>query len=395
MVIEGSRIVAVGPWSDFASSAHVSHDLGEQILLPGLVNAHCHLDYTDMAGLISPPKKFTDWIKSITALKAAWSYTEFAESWVNGARMLLRTGTTTVADIEAVPELLPEGWEATPLRVVSFLEMTGVKSRRQPGVILQEAVRKIDTLPAGRCAAGLSPHAGYSTTPELLRLSAQCARERGWRLTTHVAESTEELEMFQHARGPMFDWLKRNERDMSDCGHGSPVRHLERNGCLGENLLAIHVNHLAPGDAELLGRRGVSVAHCPRSHAYFGHRPFPFAELRAAGVNVCLGTDSLVSVLKERGREPQLDLFAEMRVFASAFPSVPPETILQMATRHGARALGRSGQIGVLAEGAFADLIAISFHGPPAEAHEAVVQSAAAVSAVMIDGRWAFDREHP
>ena len=76
------------------------------MILPGLVNAHCHLDYTAMAGEIPPQKSFTDWIKLITTAKASWSYSEFAESWLEGARMLLRTGTTTVADIEAVPDLL-------------------------------------------------------------------------------------------------------------------------------------------------------------------------------------------------------------------------------------------------------------------------------------------------
>ena len=105
-------------------------DLGEVILLPGLVNAHCHLDYTDMAGQLPPPKKFTDWIASITAAKTAWSYSDYARSWLRGAHMLLKSGTTTVADIEAMPDLLPEVWDATPLRVFSFFEMTGIRARR-------------------------------------------------------------------------------------------------------------------------------------------------------------------------------------------------------------------------------------------------------------------------
>src|SRR5438046_899043 len=232
VLVSGQRIEAVGRWKDLRSrgAGPVVH-LGGTILMPGLVNAHCHLDYTDMAGEIAT-KRFTGWIKTITTAKAGRIYADFAQSWVRGARMLLRTGATTVADIEAVPELLPEIRQATPLRVFSFLEMTGVKSRREPRLILDEAVRKIESLPAPAGGAGLSPHAPYSTVPELLRLSAAVAREKGWRLTTHVAESAEEFEMFTHARGPMFDWLKRNERDMTDCGFGSPVEHLERNGCM-------------------------------------------------------------------------------------------------------------------------------------------------------------------
>ena len=148
-------------------------DLGEVILLPGLVNAHCHLDYTDMAGELPPPKKFTDWIPLITAAKTAWSYSDYARSWLRGAHMLLKTGTTTVADIEAMPDLLPEVWDATPLRVFSFLEMTGIRARRNPREILREAVEKIDSLAHPRCRAFLSPHAPYSTLPELLGLTAR------------------------------------------------------------------------------------------------------------------------------------------------------------------------------------------------------------------------------
>jgi len=387
--ISGNRIRSVGRWRDRAVGAGEQvEDLGDAVLLPGLVNAHCHLDYTDLAGEIPATRLFTDWIKSITTAKAGKIYADFAQSWLRGAQMLLRTGTTTVADIEVVPELLPEVWLATPLRVFSFLEMTGVKSRREPRLVLDDAVRKIESLPVSRGGAGLSPHAPYSTTPELLRLSAATAREKGWRLVTHVAESDLELEMFSHARGEMFDWLQRNERDMSDCGLGSPVQHRERHGYLADNLPAVHVNYLAPGDAALLERRGVNVAHCPRSHDFFQHRRFPREELAGVGVNICLGTDSLASVTKVRGRPMELNLFTEMQSFAAAHPDVPPETIVRMATLNGARALGMKGIIGELSENALADLIAVPFAGNCADALEAVVHHVGDVAASMIDGEW-------
>src|SRR5262249_11817409 len=130
--IAGERILWVGRWSDLpASDRQQVCDLGETILLPGLINAHCHLDYTDMAGQLAPPKTFSDWIKALVALKSEWSYADFARSWLHGAKMLLRTGTTTVADVEAVPELLPEIWSATPLRVISFRELIGLKTQAE------------------------------------------------------------------------------------------------------------------------------------------------------------------------------------------------------------------------------------------------------------------------
>jgi cytosine/adenosine deaminase-related metal-dependent hydrolase len=385
--VAGQRLVEVGPWRELRPNSEPVQDLGEVALLPGLINAHCHLDYTRMAGGLPPPRYFPDWIKGILALKAQWSYTEYAESWIAGARMLLRTGTTTVADIEAVPELLPEVWETTPLRVISLLELINLRARRPAGEVLAEAMNKIAALPPGNQRAGLSPHALYSTSTELMRLAAAEARRRRWPLAVHVAESVDEFDMFTRGASRLHDWLSR-QRDMRDCGRQTPVERLAELGGLGPNLLAVHVNYFLPGDADLLARQGASVVHCPRSHRYFQHRRFDLQTCLRAGVNVCLGTDSLASMLKEEGRLPELDMFAEMRALAAGQPGLPPETILRLATVNGARALGRAGELGELGAGALADLIAMPFAGQASEAAEAVVLGKNNVRAVMIDGQW-------
>ncbi len=389
VVVAGQRLVAVGRWRSLRGRfAGPVDDLGDVVLLPGLVNAHCHLDYTHMAGLFPRQKNFCDWIKLITTEKAHWTFSDYAEAWLDGARMLLRSGTTTVADIEAVPELLPDVWTATSLRVISFLEMTGVRSRRHPELILREALEKIDSLPPHRSAAALSPHAPYSTTPCLLERTAALARTRKLRVTTHIAESATEFEMFRHARGEMFDWLQRNERAMADCGKYSPVQHAARAGLLGRNFLAAHVNWLAPGDAALLARKHTSVVHCPRSHAYFQHQRFPYRALAQAGVNICLGTDSLATVQKEPRQKVELDMFVEMRAFAQTQPEVVPEKIVRLATINGARALGLRGQVGELTRNAFADLIVLPFTGRPRDSYDAILAHVGPIAAGMIDGEW-------
>ena len=391
LLLAGNRIRRTGAWSDLKSeTGEEIHDLGEVILLPGLVNAHCHLDYTDMAGELPPPRTFTDWIPLITAAKTAWSYSDYARSWLRGAHMLLRNGTTTVADIEAMPDLLPDLWDTTPLRVFSFLEMTGIRARRAPREILRETMATIGALAHARSSAALSPHAPYSTLPELLRLSATLARKKKWRLCTHVAESAEEFEMFRHARGRMFDWLKRNERDNSDCGRRSPVQHLARQNMLGENLLAIHVNYLARGDAALLGRHHVNIVHCPRSHDYFSHAPFRRERLANAGANLCLGTDSLATTRKIGKHKPELNLFEEMRQLADADKAVSPAEIIRMATVNGACALGLAGQAGELSKNAVADLIASPAGPKSGDVYETVLAHSGNVKASMIDGRWAI-----
>ncbi len=387
VLVSQNRIAGVGAWRDLtAQSSGPSVDLGAMVLMPGLVNAHCHLDYTNMTGM-PPQKQFPDWIKGLLALKAAASYSDYAEAWLRGAKMLERTGCTTVADIEAVPELLPEVWSSTSLRVFSFLEMTGVRSGRKPAEILREAAGKIKSLASPRCSAGFSPHALYSTNPLLLRQTAALAKKRHLRVAMHLAESSAEQEMYTKQSGPMFDWLKR-QRDMSDCRGKTPVEEARRHRLLGRNFLAVHANYLEDADIVSLGDSGSSVVHCPRSHLYFGHAAFPYQKLHAAGVNVCLGTDSLASVLTPRRAKPELNMFAEMRTFSKANPDVSPEAIVRMATRNGARALGREKQIGGLFEHGLADLIALPHEGKMEDAWSAVVNHTGAVAASMIDGKW-------
>ncbi|MBN9692661.1 MAG: amidohydrolase family protein [Verrucomicrobia bacterium] len=393
VLIFQDRVRAVGRYADLRPRARSVLDLGDVALLPGLVNAHCHLDYTNLGGRLAPPKSFPDWIKSILAAKSEWNFSDFAASWLAGARQLVESGTTTVANIESVPEMLAECRAATPLRVYSFLEMTGVRSARDPAVILEETVARARSIRTGRGQIGLSPHAPYSTSPALLQLTAERVRSEGWWTTTHVAESQAEFDMYMYRRGPMYAWLE-PQRAMTDCGVGSPVQHLERCGLLGPKHLAVHVNYLWDGDAARLARTGTHVVHCPSSHTYFGHRRFPYEELVAAGVNVALGTDSLASTKGPRGRRPTLSLFDELRELLANDATLSPQDALDLVTTKGARALGLTGLAGELTDGGWADLIAVPYVGSPDEVADAVVHHSGPVSASMIAGEWARSPVH-
>lgn len=388
VAVSGDRVTAVGRWKDLRS-AHSGPftDLGEVILLPGLVNAHCHLDYTNLAGQLAPPKSFPDWIKAILAAKDGWTPEDFRASWLEGADQLLASGCTTVANIESWADDLAQRRAATPLRVFSFWEMTGVKSRRPAEDIVSDTARLLDSLPPAPGGIGLSPHAPYSTLPELIRASAALAQTRQWWTATHVAESESEFEMFMFRRGPMFEWLQR-ERNCADCGEGSPIQHLAHHGLLSPRFLAIHANYLWHGDAPLLAARGASVVHCPQSHTYFGHRRFPREELESAGVNVCFGTDSLASTRCRKGQSSSLSMFDEMQSFQARDTTLDAAGILVRATVNGARALGLQGKAGELSPGSWADAIAVPASPPVAQVNEAVVSHAGRVSASLIAGRW-------
>ncbi len=364
VVVENGRIKWFGRWRDCEIPAgEALLDLGEVVLMPGLVNAHCHLDYTSMAGQIPPPKTFPDWVKNILSFKAHWSFSEFAESWLKGARQLIEHGTTTVADIESVPELPEETWKSTPLRMISFLELTGVKSQRSPEDLLHEAADWFERWPRDdRKEVALSPHALYSTSPELIRKSARFATERDLLVSTHLAESEAEYSMFCDAKGPFFDWLK-GQRKMDDCGHHSPIELVNEYGLLNERLIIVHANYLSEKDIQSIGESRASVVHCPRSHDYFGHLKFPYEELVKARTNVCLGTDSLASSRKIGAQNPELNLWCEMQTFSRNYPGVSPREIFDLVTRHPAKAFRKGGQIGSLESGAFGDMVALGYSG--------------------------------
>lgn len=392
LAVADGQVVAAGDWGSVQRHCNGPvHDLGDCALLPGLINAHCHLDYTHMAGQLPATRSFSNWIKSIVALKGEWTTDNFSRSWLAGAAMLLQSGTTALLDIEAVPGLVSTVRPRTPLRVASCFELISIRRERSPREFVAEAATTSAQWP-NSLRGGLSPHAPYTTTIDLLRCAAAEARARGWLLTTHVAESQEEFDMFTHARGPMYDWL-RTQRDVSDCGARTPVEHLQAAGLLGPDFLAVHANYVTESDIRLLQQHGAHVVHCPRSHFYFGHQPFRYRELEAAGVNLCIGTDSLATVQPYVGEPFELSLFPEMRSFARHHPGVAPESILRMVTTNPARALGLAGKLGELSEGTWADVIAVQVGAVAAgELIDAVVHHHGAVEATMINGEWVSDK---
>ncbi len=226
---------------------------------------------------------------------------------------------------------------------------------------------------------GLSPHSLYSTAKGLPELIARTAEYECLMTTMHLAESDEEFEMFHDARGEMFDWLKGLGRDMGDCGGGSPVQMAQEQGLLNPSFLAAHVNRLAAGDAARLGSHLTKVVHCPGSHAFFSHPPFPYHELVKARVKVCLGTD---------GGAARMSMLDEMRRFSNAFPDVPAEEVVRMGTLNGAYAMGFGSHFGEFRRGAFADCMTLPHSGGLEEAHEAVVHSSGLPEKVMVGGEW-------
>jgi cytosine/adenosine deaminase-related metal-dependent hydrolase len=386
--VEGAQIVALGPAAELAPQpGEEVSDLGASTLLPGLINAHCHLDFTRFKGAIAARQSFTEWIKTINALRRSFTTQDYIDSIAEGFEMLALGGVTTVANIEAFPELLPH-LPVPPLRTWWFLELIDVRSRINEDETLLGALSFFEQHPEWLGGFGLSPHAPYTASVALYRLARTCGEKYGMLSSTHIAESVEEHEMFSHARGPLHDFLASLGRDNSDCGHGSALSHLVEHGVIGPNCIIAHLNYLQDYDYELVARSGASVVHCPRCHSYFGHAPFPLKALREYGVNICLGTDSLAS-------NTVLDMRAEMGE-AQAMHGLTDREVLEMVLLNGARALGQAGKLGQISPGSIADLVAFPHATPEPrppvgamdiDPYQRVVQSREEPCLLLIAGR--------
>jgi aminodeoxyfutalosine deaminase len=387
VAVSRNRIIDVGKFPEISArhSGQTLVDLGEQALLPGLINAHCHLDYTCLHGKIPPKKSFADWIRAINAEKARLSEQDYLTSITEGFAEAKRFGTTTIANLTAFPELIPQ--VASPIRTWWFAELIDVRSPERVNELVDRAVESLK--PAANW--GLAPHAPFTASKDLYRRCGEVARRENVLLTTHLAESREEMSMFRDSAGPLYDFMKEIGRDMSDCGDQTPLDHFLRTMRDSSTALhsarndtgwiVAHLNELAKSDFELLeaSRGRLHVVHSPRSHDYFAHSAFAFERLRDLGFNICLGTDSLAS-------NENLNLFAEMRAFRRGEAAVSPKETLEMVTVNGGRALGRPQILGRIRANYFADLIAIPCSGI-ADVFEEILAFDQAVHWIMVNGK--------
>jgi cytosine/adenosine deaminase-related metal-dependent hydrolase len=384
--VEGNRIVEVAP--EISGDRVV--DLADHVLLPGLINAHCHLDYTVLRGKIAPPVSFADWIRAINAEKGKLTPEDYLHSIAEGAAEAQRFGTTSLVNLEAFPELAARV-QPMPLRTWWCAELIDVNARGQAKQMIADALANLASAKNVREGIGLAPHAPFTASRQLYEQSVEMAARENLVLTTHVAESAEEMEMFRERKGRLFEFLKSLGRPMDDCGGVTPLGVFLRNALLDcpraielnhphQNWMVAHLNELTDNDFELLHRlpSKFSIAHCPRSHAYFGHPTFAFERLGSLGFNVCLATDSLAS-------NDDLSLFAEMRAFRESCPQISAEKLLEMVTLKAAKALRAADRIGRIRAGYLADLIALPLAGLT-DVYEQIINFEKTVPWMMIDG---------
>jgi cytosine/adenosine deaminase-related metal-dependent hydrolase len=373
VTVAGDRITAVEPHGRRPADV----DLGSVAVLPGLVNAHTHLDLSGAREKIPPAPDFTAWLRGVIAYRRSRAPEDVQGDIREGLAECLRFGTTLVGDISG------DGgsWDAladAPLRAVVFRELLGLPADRAARAGADAVTWLVVHQPTPTCRPGVSPHAPYSVRCSLFLWAATL----GCPAAVHLAESAAEVYLLGHRRGPFVPFLRELGVWAPD-GLAEDAEHVLRlfNGL--SPALFVHGNFLHP-EAPIPANG--SVVYCPRTHAAFRHPPHPWRAFLARGVRVALGTDSLAS-------NPDLDLLAEARFLHRHFPDVPGETLLRMATLSGAEALGWAEETGSLTPGKSADLVAVPLpERDEADPHRLVLGAELPVAKVLFRGRWAGGR---
>ena len=349
VAVSANRIVDVGRFDDIkARNAGNTVDLGEQMLLPGLINAHCHFDYTCLRGKIPPQKSFTDWIRAINAEKSELSPKDYIASINDGFEEAKRFGTTAIANLTAFPELIPQ--IQPPIRTWWFAELIDIRAPERANEFVDSAIESLGRARLAERAVG--PRAARVVHGVERSFSAM---RRNRTTGTHFTHDT--FGRVARRDGDVPRWfgaplrvLKSIGRSMDDCGNANAAGTCSSARC-GES----RPTTVDRGAFERIDRRAISICWNDRTQNFtsctvrevtsiLATARFAFEQLRSLGFNICLGTDSLAS-------NESLSLFAEMRAFQKEFPQVSAEEILQMVTVNPARALRYENALGQIRPG--------------------------------------------
>lgn len=369
LVEERGRIVYVGAKAS-APEGGEEVDLGNVILVPGLVNAHCHLELTAMRGFLDG-LGFREWIVRLTSARRAVLTPDMVLDAARlGVHEGLQHGITTFADTGDTGA----GFDAMlecGVRGISYREVFGPDSAQCDEMLagLAERVTEMQTRATDRVHVGVSPHAPYTVSDALFRATSAFARAHGLPIAVHIAESALESELVGHGEGAFATALRRRAIDVAPRAR-TPIALLHSLGVLDAKPLLIHCVRVDSDDIAAIKGHDCAVAHCPASNAKLGHGIAPLADLRGAGIRVGLGTDSVAS-------NDRMDMLDEARLatlLSSArerrHDALSATCALELATIGGARALGLGHEVGTLEAGKAADFAAFRIDRHRAPLHD-------------------------
>jgi aminodeoxyfutalosine deaminase len=380
VLVRNGSILAAGPYSQVRTStppntAQVDH--GSSAIVPGLVNAHTHLELSALGERMSLPKEsFAQWLEAILSLRPAMTHELLQEGLLAGVQRLAAEGcclcgditngaclqTSAYGDHKLDPMLSSEDSalstrHSIPARQV-FLEILGFDRSSLEEALGSDLVQVLGTPHATGQPFSLAAHACYSTSGPAIHEAKEWCRAKGLPFSIHAAEHSEEMDFLERGTGfcrAILEDLGRWSQSWKPPGT-SPVRYLEQLQVLDSNTILVHAVHLTDADWEIVAKNHCSVCFCPRSNRNLNVGQPNIAKALGSGLVAALGTDSLAS-------NTDLSLFAEAAHVLENYSDVHPQTILSMMTWGGARALGREQHFGTIGPGKAADFLVISGSG--------------------------------
>jgi aminodeoxyfutalosine deaminase len=359
LAVDRGRVVALGAAGRrvLSDGAQVV-DLGDVAVLPGLVNAHTHLELSYLRDEVPPASQFVTWIRNVMKARRERpdpSGAEILDAVDAALKEAVSCGTAIVGDISNT--LVTFGpLTRSNLAAVVFYELIRFNTRDPAGVVASALTELAALVPTERVRASLAAHAPYSVAPLVLRAIRQAVnRDPFAPCSIHLSESVEEVEFIRGGGGPWRDLLE--EIGSWDpawvAPGGTPVQFLDDSGFLDGRVLAVHGVQMTTADLDRLVARGTTLVTCPRSNGHTGAGAPPIEDFYNYGVKVAVGTDSLAS-------SPDLNVFAELATMRALAPTVSAGALLDSATRQGARALGFDADYGTIEPGKSARLLAVN-----------------------------------
>lgn len=352
ILIDGNRIGRVAPNIDGEGCEVI--DATDKLIMPGLINAHTHA-YMTIHRNYADDLAFFDWLDKVQRVEDGMTEADVYWTTLLAIVEMIKTGTTCFVDMTIKSAQQKSGPESAAagavldsgFRAVISRGLAGVSDSDESVMKYGQAVREM-ALFAGESRLQFihGPHAPYSCMADYLQKLTRSCKERGIGQTIHLSESQAEMDGIAKDHGT------------------TPIQYVDGLGVFDVPVIAAHCVYATDADIDIMARKGVSVAINPRSNMKLGNGFAPVDKFLEAGINVCLGTDGC-------GSNNGLNMFAEMAAASLVYKGanrkaqcVDAAQVLRMATVNGAKAIGRGGELGVIREGAIADLILVNLNEP-------------------------------
>jgi cytosine/adenosine deaminase-related metal-dependent hydrolase len=354
VVVVGERIISVGPrsWVKRSSAARIVN-LGDALLMPGLINMHTHLDASAVRGNFRPPDEtFAAWSAKISSRIKMASADQLQSSIQLTVRELIAQGVTTVVDTTR-SVLSKEILQHEPVRSWVIQELFSDDIQTET-TLIDNCTSMIRGRKSSWVSSGIGPYALYSLSPDAQKRVRLFAHNYNILWQTHLAESAEELQAFSEKNGDLYFHMTRKNCWPFDLAPSGPAHYALQCGLIPERAILIHCNYIAGNELEQLAARDVSIVICHTYTHATGHKHFPLDVALKRNCNICIGTEGLAP-------HGNLSIFDELFALKQSYPHIQAKEFLKMATINSARALNAHQEIGTISEGKYADFIAIRF----------------------------------